>query len=970
MNRNIRKVFLFLLIIGIIIASSNSYLAVEAVNMPYEIYRTSSSEYLGSGILYENIRRFTSDGWWNINVIRVDLTDEYAEIGGLFSNKGLSNRDTVSNLVKEKQAVAGINGDFFNYNPIPHPIGTMIENGEIISSPPEKAYAPPTFYLDIDNVPDITFFDRSMQITSLNSGQSLRINFINKASYMEYVTLLNKHWGTSSFGKKYNGEPIKLDNEANGNSNGDVNEETNGNGNNGNLLNSYNNEMVEMVVIDNIVSEIRIGQDAVTIPENGFIIATRGEKAKELLTKFNVGDEVKLTLGTSPNLENIKFAISGGSIILKDGNITNTNINIAGKHPRTGIGITKDRKELIIATIDGRDSSFVGVSQEIFGAILKDLGAYDAINLDGGGSTTMVIKPVDEQVAKVINKPSDGGERRVVNGVGVFSNAPKGELSYIKITTDDTNMFANTSRKFTIKGYDQYHNPIEIDQNKVEYAFEGVEGEIVGNVFKAKSPGKAIIKANYEGITSTIELKVLDEIKSIIFPTDKLSLHANENKTIGAAYGMDKNGFKAKIYAEDIDWTTTGNIGYVENGVFYSNGNIGTGAITGRIGKALNNILVSVGSGEAKLIDGFEDINKFSSTVYPEYVKGSIELVNESKEGNKGLKLRYDFTEGEDNRAAYIIFRTGEQKGLTLDGMPNKLSLWVKGDNNKSWLRGTIIDKNGKDYTIDFAKSIDFSDWKQVSAQIPSDVAYPIALEKIYVVETNSAKKYTGEILIDGLRAHYPPSYNNVEVPTPTNFTDVKNVKKEVVSNGFSFLISKLPSFEKGQEGLKDKITNKANAHELNVFIGKANQEFNKTLKSKNIINIATPYKTNRYKNLMIIDASSAKGGIRATNYKQWIWLQNGLSNAKEDHIFLFLDTPIFGSGGFTDKLEAELLHNTLVETFEKGKTVWVIYNGNSTKVELKDGIRYIEFNNKDIENLSFIEFVVNGKDITYQVMK
>lgn len=63
LNRNIRKVFLFLLIIGIIIASSNSYLAVEAVNMPYEIYRTSSSEYLGSGILYENIKRFTSDGW-------------------------------------------------------------------------------------------------------------------------------------------------------------------------------------------------------------------------------------------------------------------------------------------------------------------------------------------------------------------------------------------------------------------------------------------------------------------------------------------------------------------------------------------------------------------------------------------------------------------------------------------------------------------------------------------------------------------------------------------------------------------------------------------------------------------------------------------------------------------------------------------------------------------------------------------
>ncbi len=62
------------------------------------------------------------------------------------------------------------------------------------------------------------------------------------------------------------------------------------------------------------------------------------------------------------------------------------------------------------------------------------------------------------------------------------------------------------------------------------------------------------------------------------------------------------------------------------------------------------------------------------------------------------------------------------------------------------------------------------------------------------------------------------------------------------------------------------------------------------------------------------------------------------------------------------------------METFEKGKSVWVIYNGNTTRTELKDGIRYIEFNNKkietleDIKNINSIEFVVNGKDITYQI--
>jgi len=959
LKRWIRKLSLLALIVATLLVSTAPSLVGNAVNLPHEIYRTSSSEYLGSGILYENIKRFTADGWWNINVVRVDLTDEYAEIGGLFSSQGLSKRDTVSNMVKEKKAVAGVNGDFFNYSPIPHSVGSFIEDGEVLSSPIERAYALPTFYLDRDNNPDITFFDRTMNLTSVNTGNSIRVDLINKAADMNMVTLLNRHWGSTSFGNKYNGEAV---NKGNGNGNG------NGNGGN-DILDNYNNEMVEMVVVDNIVKEIRIGQPAVAIPENGFVIAVRGERAKNLLANFNVGDEVKFTVGTSPNLENIKFAIGGGSIILKDGQITNSNINIKGKHPRTGIGITEDKKELIIATIDGRDTSYVGVSQEVFAAILKELGAHNALNLDGGGSTTMVVKPVDEQLAKVVNKPSDGGERRVVNGVGVFSNAPQGELSYIKVTTDDSQMFTNTSRRLTIKGYDQYHNPIELDQSKATYTFQGVEGEVVGNIFKAKSPGKAIITANYEGITSTLELKVLGQVKSIQFPTDKFSLHVGDSKHIGTIYGIDKNGFKAKVYPDDLEWTVTGDIGYVENGVFYNNGNVGAGAITARIGEAVNNMLVAVGSGEGKLIEGFEDINRFGATTYPDYVKGSVELAAEAKEGSNSIKLKYDFTQGEDTRASYLLFKANGQNGLTLEGSPNKLSLWVKGDNNKGWLRGLVRDKNGKNHTLDFVKSIDFNDWKYVEAQIPSDAIHPLVLERIYVVETDSSKKYAGEVLIDGLMAHYPPSYDKVEVPKPTHFTDGKNVKQEVAENGFSFLISKMPSFEEGQGALTENIRNKANSHELNVFIGKANGEFNNSLSSKNIINIATPYKTNRYKNLMLIDASSAKGGIRATNYQQWIWLQNGLANAEEDHIFLFLNTPIFGSGGFKDKLEAELLHKTLVESFERGKTVWVVYKGSNTKVELRDGVRYIEFNDNS-DNLSFIEFVVNGKDISYQITK
>lgn len=944
MKNSIKKLFIFLLVLSAIITSNAPSLTVNAANMPYVIHETKDSNYLASGVLYENVRKFTSKGWWNINVVRVDLTNEYAEIGGLFGQNGLSNRETVSKMVTDSKAVAGVNGDFFNYSPIAHPMGTFIDDGEVISSPIERAYALPTFYLDIANNPDISFFDRRMNITSLNSGQSVNISLINKAADMNMVTLLNKHWGFRSFGNKYN--------------------------------KSKDDQMVEMVVVDNIVKDIRIGKEAVSIPENGYVIAVRGDRKKPLLEHFNIGDEVKLNIGTTPNLENIKFAIGGGSIILKDGKITNSNINVKGDHPRTGIGITKDKKELIIATIDGRDISFKGVSQDVFGAILRDLGAHDAINLDGGGSTTMAIKPVDEQVVKVVNKVSDGGERKVVNGVGVFSNAPKGELSYIKVSTDDTNMFLNTSRKFTIKGYDEHHNPVEVDQSKATYTFEGIEGEINGNILKAKSSGLVKVQANYEGLTSTIDLKVLGEVKNIILPLSEFNLHTNSQRNIGTIYGKDNNGYKARIYHMDIDWALSNDIGYVKDGIFYSKDILGAGAITLRVGDAVNNILVSIGSGDGVLIEGFENLENFKTTTYPEYVKGSISLNPTAKEGKSSISLKYDFTKGDVSRASYLLFKPGGKNGLALDKKPTKLSLWVKGDDQGSWLRGTIRDKNGKTHTLDFAKALNSTDWQYVEANIPSNVVYPITLDRIYVVETDNSKKYSGEILIDSLMASYPLSYDNIKVPNTTGFKDDKNVKMDKAEGGFSLIITRAPSKlnEITKNNANSKIQNKANTHDLSLFIGGTTEEFRKEIKSEKIVNINTPYKTHRYKNLMFIDASSAKGGIRATNPQQWIWLKNGLANAEEDHIILFLNTPISGYGGFKDPLEVELLHSTLVETAERGKTVWVISKGNSTKTDLRDGIRYIEFNNKniikpeDVKNINGIEFIINGKDITYQI--
>lgn len=88
----------------------------------------------------------------------------------------------------------------------------------------------------------------------------------------------------------------------------------------------------------------------------------------------------------------------------------------ADRHPRTAMGLTEDRSELILVTVDGRSTSAAGMTCAELATLMKGLGAYTAFNLDGGGSTQMYVAG-----RGTINVPSDGTPRAVANHWGVFA---------------------------------------------------------------------------------------------------------------------------------------------------------------------------------------------------------------------------------------------------------------------------------------------------------------------------------------------------------------------------------------------------------------------------------------------------------------------------------------------------------------------------------------------------------------------
>ena len=135
----------------------------------------------------------------------------------------------------------------------------------------------------------------------------------------------------------------------------------------------------------------QISNSPVVIPKDGYVISASVDKLKNL----RKGDKITAEYKIAPAWKNVNHIISGGPYLLKNGNIfidvTSQKLNgITGRNPRTAIGYTKDNV-MIIVTVDGRKENVSGVTLQELAVILKDLGCYEAINLDGGSSTVMYV---------------------------------------------------------------------------------------------------------------------------------------------------------------------------------------------------------------------------------------------------------------------------------------------------------------------------------------------------------------------------------------------------------------------------------------------------------------------------------------------------------------------------------------------------------------------------------------------------
>lgn len=926
------------------------------------IHEKTEKQAITQGVTLENIIKFTYDGWYNIHVMEVDLTNKYLSIDALTNTESVGKLASAKKMAVQGNAIAAVNASFFTPTGSGNgfPVGTVVQSNNILCATADinrYSNSMASFSLNKLNEVMLNYWKADMSLVS-GTGEKTSVDQYNKTNGAKYtgISVFDGKWGAAAPGVTEDMPDIQ-----------------------------------HMVVVNGMVMQFLSGQSSVPIPENGFVVVTRTEGAKKLKQAFAVGNMVSFSIGSAPNWTDMKMSVSGSSILVKDGVIPEVfsfaPSNVTARSPKTAIGSSKDGKKLYMVTVDGRQTASIGMSLKDMALFMQSIGAYNAISMDGGGSTTVVARPLGARDVQIMNKPCDGIARSISTAIGVFTSAPAAPLSGMIIETNDRFMFTNASRAFTIKGYDKYNNPIDVDLSKVKWSVSGVKGTFEGNVFRPSTYGEGKITAKVGDVTASINISVLSRPSVIILDKSSVKLPVGHTKTFDVK-GINPRGYTATIEPADLTWKISSKIGTFKDGALTATKR-GAAYIDASFADAHAYCTLSVSDDKAIIAETFESKNgTFQS--YPETIKGSYAISNEQKVSGKASgKLVYDFTTNtEVTRAAYMLIPDG---GLTLDKDISKIGLQVYNDHeNSGWLRAEITDADGARQVVDLARTMDWTGWKYTEAFI-EHIKLPAKLRRIYIVQVNPDAD-AGVLYFDDLTLTISgyPSTDGLKVPENTQFVDEAN-------KAVKFSKATADSFRFGVLGQSRKPANETEKKLMSIFANKVDKylEFGSVvgtgshetvtglIKKKPVIATNTvdlkstkevdyKYSVTDFKNSRFIKLDTRKNSLRTSDPEQWKRFLEDLVSFKGKNVFILMEQ---SPESFTDKLELELFKKTLSDyRFDTLRNVWVFCNGDKNESHMEKGVKYIETAGYEVSGLKpgktdaakYVLVTVKGSTVTY----
>lgn len=885
------------------------------------LYEKSETQTIADGVTHQNLLRFGDQGWVNVNVIRKDLKNTNSALQVVSSAAGVSSRDTVPNMAKQvPNTVAAVNADFFYLMKPDSPLGVMVKDGKLISSP---VLVKPYNALSVTTAGQAYFstWQNNLSVTT-QRGETIPISAFNKITWNYCkTTILDRNWGTYTPG----------------------------------MAAAYA-DMVEIVVEDGLVKEVRQGQPPVAIPQNGFVLLASGANGQKLAASIAAGEMLVFNAATSPGIENLNLAVGGGTMLVQNGQIASFTEPVNGYASRTALGVNNAGDQLIMATVDGRSASYKGYDNMQMASLMLELGAYNAMMMDGGGSTTMLRRNLGESGAEVVTYASDGKLRPVINSLVVSSTGQGGELAGILLKSAQEQAFAGTPVSLSVKGYDKAYQPIAVGSEQVTYSVISGNGKIENSRLIPAESGTVIVEASYQGKTAQKTIKVLSDLAAIELNLSDSSVNPGDGVNLDVS-GIDRNGYRAALSRDAVQFTDDKGLGTIQNGVYTAGLQEGSTIIRASFGGHKAAAALSSGYKRTPL-KPLENYG-YAFVSQPQTVTGQVSVAPGGQVNANAARLDYNFIGSTGTTAAYLTFASG---GIPMTARPQKIGVWVNADQmTPHWIRGQIKDANGNAQTIEFKQGIDWTGWKHLEAAVPSNLAMPAYLERLYVVEPNEYKTQ-GTLLFDGLEMMMP-------LPLAQLSADERG---GVTKDQFN---QKPSSFEKKwlvyggsskTDNLEKVVSTLADGYEMALFTG----PYDSTVigkSGKTAAGTNAGYATATRDNELLVFLNDQNDGLRKTDYNQWPWLKNLLETTQKKNVLIFLQKPIWGTGGFSDRKEADLLGEQLSKLTEKGTNVYVFYGGGNTGIETRNGVRYLG-TGKDKDQ--FISLYKKDGNILYTVDK
>jgi hypothetical protein len=158
------------------------------------------------------------------------------------------------------------------------------------------------------------------------------------------------------------------------------------------------------------------------VPAGTTVLLGRDAGADALRSGLRVGDRVRVDERLAPTASRVPYAFAvGGFPVLRDDQPL-AGLDTGTAATRTAAGFGDRGGTLYLLALDGGAEAGAGLTVAEIATVMRRIGADDAVNLDGGGSTTLVTRAQGEPAATVRNHPSGGAERPVANAIGILAD--------------------------------------------------------------------------------------------------------------------------------------------------------------------------------------------------------------------------------------------------------------------------------------------------------------------------------------------------------------------------------------------------------------------------------------------------------------------------------------------------------------------------------------------------------------------